>query len=443
MENYLKIMPNDVEAEQSVIGSCLIDTEAVIESINTLVENDFYREDHKIIYRCISNLFSRNEPIDIITLKDEISSIGKYEQVGGIEYIAKLPDKVPTTANVNKYIKIVKEKAIARNLINMSNEISKLAFDPTVNTDELIELSEKKIFDITQKKNIKGVSKLKDLLVESVNELEKTYNKGIKKGISTGFIDIDRRMGGLKGSELIIVAARPAMGKSAFVLNIATNVAYKEKIPVLIFNLEMGKEQLTDRIICSQAMISSKKYQEGKLGEDDWNRLAESLGILSETNIFIDDNASITISEIKAKCRKMKIEENIGLVIIDYLQLINPTSNKMSREQEVAEISRSLKLLAKDLNIPIIALSQLSRANEKRNSADKRPMLSDLRDSGSIEQDADIVMFIHREEYYNLTEENKGIAEINIAKFRAGQPGTEKLLWLGEYTKFANIVRNE
>lgn len=443
MENYLKIMPNDVEAEQSVIGSCLIDTEAVIESINTLVENDFYREDHKIIYRCISNLFSRNEPIDIITLKDEISSIGKYEQVGGIEYIAKLPDKVPTTANVNKYIKIVKEKAIARNLINMSNEISKLAFDPTVNTDELIELSEKKIFDITQKKNIKGVSKLKDLLVESVNELEETYNKGIKKGISTGFIDIDRRMGGLKGSELIIVAARPAMGKSAFVLNIATNVAYKEKIPVLIFNLEMGKEQLTDRIICSQAMISSKKYQEGKLGEDDWNRLAESLGILSETNIFIDDNASITISEIKAKCRKMKIEENIGLVIIDYLQLINPTSNKMSREQEVAEISRSLKLLAKDLNIPIIALSQLSRANEKRNSADKRPMLSDLRDSGSIEQDADIVMFIHREEYYNLTEENKGIAEINIAKFRAGQPGTEKLLWLGEYTKFANIVRNE
>lgn len=443
MENYFKIMPNDVEAEQSVIGSCLIDTEAVIESINTLVENDFYREDHKIIYRCISNLFSRNEPIDIITLKDEISSIGKYEQVGGIEYIAKLPDKVPTTANVNKYIKIVKEKAIARNLINMSNEISKLAFDPTVNTDELIELSEKKIFDITQKKKIKGVSKLKDLLVESVNELEKTYNKGIKKGISTGFINIDRRMGGLKGSELIIVAARPAMGKSAFVLNIATNVAYKEKIPVLIFNLEMGKEQLTDRIICSQAMISSKKYQEGKLGEDDWNRLAESLGILSETNIFIDDNASITISEIKAKCRKMKIEENIGLVIIDYLQLINPTSNKMSREQEVAEISRSLKLLAKDLNIPIIALSQLSRANEKRNSADKRPMLSDLRDSGSIEQDADIVMFIHREEYYNLTEENKGIAEINIAKFRAGQPGTEKLLWLGEYTKFANIVRNE
>ena len=205
----------------------------------------------------------------------------------------------------------------------------------------------------------------------------------------------------------------------------------------------MGKEQLTDRIICSQSMIDSKKYQEGKLEEEDWSRLAQNIGTLSETNIFIDDNASITISEIKAKCRKMKIEENIGLVIIDYLQLINPTSNKMSREQEVAEISRSLKLLAKDLNIPIIALSQLSRANEKRNSADKRPMLSDLRDSGSIEQDADIVMFIHREEYYNLTEENKGIAEINIAKFRAGQPGTEELLWLGEYTKFANIVKYE
>lgn len=433
------MIPNDIEAEQSVLGSCLVDLNAVTSAVETLTEEDFYRKDHKIIFKGINNLFSKNEPIDIITLKDEISSMGQYEQVGGIEYIANLPEKVPTTANVNKYITIVKQKAIARNLINMSNEISILAFDTTTDIDELIAITEKKIFEITQKKNAKGVSKLKDLLVDSINNLENLYNNGNKKGISTGFVDIDRRMGGLRGSELIIVAARPAMGKSAFVLNIATHVAYKEKIPVLIFNLEMGKEQLTDRIICSQTYIDSKKYQDGKLDEEDWTKIAESIGPLSEANILIDDNSSITISEIRAKCMKMKMEENIGLVIIDYLQLINPSSNKMSREQEVAEISRSLKLLSKDLNIPVIALSQLSRANEKRGSEDKRPVLSDLRDSGSIEQDADIVLFIHREEYYNLTEENKGIAEINFAKFRRGQPGTEKLLWLGEYTKFVNM----
>lgn len=230
------------------------------------------------------------------------------------------------------------------------------------------------------------------------------------------------------------------MGKSAFVLNIATHVAKKEKIPVLIFNLEMGKDQLTDRIICSDCLINSNKYRNGKLDEDDWLKLAENLGALSEANIFIDDNSSITISEIRAKCRKMKLEENIGLVIIDYLQLITPSDGKGSREQEVAEISRSLKILAKELKIPVIALSQLSRANEKRGDKDKRPMLSDLRDSGNIEQDADMVLFIHREDYYQKTEDNKNIAEIIFAKFRAGEPGTEKLLWLGEYTKFANPI---
>lgn len=434
----MKILPHDLEAEQSVIGSCIIDENAVASSIEILSQDDFYREDNKIIFSCIQSLFKKNESIDIITLKDELCSIGKFEQVGGLEYISYLPDKVPTTANIEKYIKIVKEKAIARNLIAMSNEIAKLGFDPTIGIEKLTETAERKIFEITQKKNIKGASKLKDLMIASINNLEEIYNNGKKKGISTGFIDIDKRMGGLKGSELIILAARPGMGKSAFALNIATYVAKNEKIPVLIFNLEMGKDQLTDRIICSECFINSKKYQDGKLDEDDWANLGNNIGNLSETNIFIDDNSSITISEIRAKCRKMNIEEKIGLVIIDYLQLITPSTNKGSREQEVADISRSLKILAKELNIPVIALSQLSRANEKRNNADKRPVLSDLRDSGSIEQDADIVMFIHREDYYNLTAENKGIAEINIAKHRAGEPGIEELLWLGEYTKFVN-----
>jgi len=439
----MKILPNDLEAEQSVIGACLIDEDSVSSSIEILIHEDFYREDNKIIFSCINSLYSRNLPIDIITVKNELSLIGKLESVGGIEYIASLPEKVPTTANVNQYINIIKQKAIKRNLINLSNEISKLSFDPTVKTNELTELAEKRIFEITQKKNIKGASKLKNLIVESINKLENIHNNGAQKGIPTGFADIDRRMGGLKGSELIILAARPGMGKSAFALNIATHVAKIENVPVLIFNLEMGKDQLTDRIICSECLIDSKRYRDGKLEDGEWEKLAHGIGELSEANIFIDDNSSITISEIRSRCRKMQIEENIGLVIIDYLQLITPSQGKGSREQEVAEISRTLKLIAKELNIPIIALSQLSRANEKRTGKDRRPMLSDLRDSGNIEQDADIVLFIHREDYYEITEENRNKAEINFAKYRAGETGTEELLWLGKYTKFANLSREK
>lgn len=437
----MKIMPRDIESEQSVLGSCLIDENAVAEAMEVLTKDDFYREDNKMIFDCISSMYSRNEPIDIITLKNELELIGKLEAVGGLEYIADLSEKVPTTANVEKYINIIKQKAIKRNLIDMSNEISKLSFDNTIETEKLTELAEREIFKITQKKNMKGVSKLSDLILESINKLEDVYNNGNKKGIPTGFIDIDKRMGGLKGSELIILAARPGMGKSAFALNIATHVAKIEKIPVLIFNLEMGKDQLTDRIICSECFIDSKKYRDGKLNEDEWTKLVNGLAEFSSANIFIDDNSSITISEIRSICRKMQLEENIGLVIIDYLQLITPSKGKNTREQEVAEISRTLKLIAKELNIPVIALSQLSRANEKRNGKDKRPMLSDLRDSGNIEQDADMVLFIHREDYYEVTDENRNIAEINFAKFRAGEPGIEKLIWMGQYTKFANIDR--
>ena len=437
----MKIMPSDIEAEQSVLGSCLIDENAVAQAMEVLAKDDFYREDNKVIFDCINSMYSRNEPIDIITLKSELELIGKLEAVGGLEYIAELPEKVPTTANVEKYINIIKQKAIKRNLIDMSNEISKLSFDTTIETEKLTELAEREIFKITQKKNMKGVSRLSDLVLESINKLEDVYNNGNKKGIPTGFIDIDKRMGGLKGSELIILAARPGMGKSAFALNIATHVAKIEKIPVLIFNLEMGKDQLTDRIICSECFIDAKKYRDGKLDEDEWTKLANGLADFSSTNIFIDDNSSITISEIRSICRKMQMEENIGLVIIDYLQLITPSKGKNTREQEVAEISRTLKLIAKELNIPVIALSQLSRANEKRNGKDKRPMLSDLRDSGNIEQDADIVLFIHREDYYEVTDENRNIAEINFAKFRAGEPGIEKLIWMGQYTKFVDLDR--
>lgn len=435
----MKVMPNDIEAEQSILGSCLIDEKAIVDAVEVLVKDDFYREDNKIIFECINSMHQRNEPIDIITLKNELEVRGKLDAVGGLEYIAELPEKVPTTANVEKYIDIVKQKAIKRNMIEMSNEISKRSFDDMVSTEELTDFAEKKVYEITQRKDIKGASKLKDLLVDSINKLEDIYNHGNKKGIPTGFFDVDRRMGGLKGSELIILAARPGMGKSAFALNIAAHVATVEKVPVLIFNLEMGKDQLTDRIICSECYIDSKKYRDGKLDDKDWENLAIGISNFSDSEIYIDDNSTITVSEIRSKCRKMQAENKIGLVIIDYLQLIKPSNGKNSREQEVAEISRTLKLIAKELNIPIIALSQLSRANEKRGDKDKRPMLSDLRDSGSIEQDADMVLFIHREDYYNKTEENKNIAEINFAKFRAGEPGVEKLLWMGQFTRFHNL----
>ncbi|MBP3256144.1 MAG: replicative DNA helicase [Clostridia bacterium] len=435
----MKVMPSDIEAEQSILGACLIDKNAIVETMEVLTKSDFYREDNKVIFECINNMYSRNDPVDIITLKNELSLIGKLEAVGGIEYIAELPERVPTTANVEKYINIVKQKSIKRNLIEMSNEISKKSFDETIDTEQLTEFAERKVYEVTQRKDIKGASRLQDLILESMSKLEDLYNNGTKKGIPTGFIDIDRRMGGLKGSELIVLAARPGMGKSAFSLNIATHVAKVEKVPVLIFNLEMGKDQLTDRIICSECLIDSRKYRDGKLDENDWINLTNGISQFSDAPIYIDDNSSITISEIRSKCRKMKNENKIGLVIIDYLQLITPSKGKNSREQEVAEISRTLKLIAKELNLPIIALSQLSRANEKRGDKDKRPMLSDLRDSGSIEQDADIVLFIHREDRYNETAENKNIAEINFAKFRAGEPGIEKLLWMGQYTKFQNL----
>lgn len=434
-----KIPPNDVEAEQAVIGSMLTDKEAVSSAIEVLKPEDFYREDNRTIFEAILNLYSRNEPIDIITLKSELSSMGKFEAVGGLEYIAELPDKVPTTANVEQYIKIVEEKSVLRNLIKTANEIITLGYDQTQEVDGIIDGAEKKIFEVMQKKNQKGYTPIKDILVETFTELEQLYNQKQRiTGIPTGFSDLDFRTSGLHNSDLILVAARPAMGKSAFALNIATNAAVRAKVPVAIFSLEMSKEQMTSRILCSEAMVDSNKVRTGKIDDEEWGKLAAASGELSEANIYIDDTPGISIMEIRAKCRKMKIEKNIGLVVIDYLQLVQGSGKRgSSREQEIAEISRSLKILAKEINVPVIALSQLSRAPEQR--PDHRPMLSDLRESGSIEQDADIVMFLYRDDYYNEDSEKKNIAEVILAKHRAGSTGTVELLWLGNYTKFANI----
>ena len=436
-----KIPPHDVEAEQAILGCMLTDKDAVISAIEVLKEEDFYREDNRAIYSAILSLYSRNEPIDIITVKAELVEQGNFERIGGLEYLAELPERVPTTANVEKYIKIVDEKATLRSLIQTSNELIALGYDESEDVDNIMDMAEKKVFDLSQKKSAKGYSALKDVLVGSFAELEKLYNqKGNVTGITTGFIDLDNKTAGLHNSDLIIIAARPAMGKSAFAINLATNAAVKANVPVVIFNLEMSKEQVGNRILCSEAMVDSNKIRTGQIEDEDWMKLATTLGELSEAPIYIDDTPGISIMEIRAKCRKLKIEKNIGLIVIDYLQLIQGTGKRnASREQEISEISRSLKILAKELDVPVIALSQLSRTAERRD--DKRPMLSDLRESGAIEQDADLVIFLYRDDYYNEDTEKKNVAEVILAKHRGGSTGTVELAWMPSYTKFANLDR--
>ncbi len=434
-----KIPPHDIEAEQAVIGSMLTDKDAIMSAVETLKPEDFYREDNKIIYEAILNLYNRADPVDIITLKTELQSMKQLETVGGLEYIAQLPDKVPTTANVEQYIKIVEEKSALRALIKTANELISLGYDQTQDVEDILDSAERKIFDVIQNRNQKGYSAIKDILVDSFTQLEQLYNqKQHITGVPTGFADLDFITAGLHKSDLVIVAARPAMGKSAFALNLASNAAVRYNTPVAIFSLEMSKEQMTNRILCSEAMVDSNKVRTGKVEDDDWQKLAEASGNLSQAQIFIDDTPGISVMEIRAKCRKLKLEKNIGMVVIDYIQLVQGSNKRNgSREQEISEISRSLKILAKEINVPVIALSQLSRSVEQR--PDHRPMLSDLRESGAIEQDADIVMFLYRDDYYNPDTDKKNIAEVILAKHRGGSTGTVELLWLGNYTKFANL----
>jgi len=417
----------------------LTDKDAISSALEVLKAEDFYREDNKLIFEAILNLYNHAQPVDIITLKTELQSMKQLEAVGGLEYIAQLPDKVPTTANVEQYIKIVEEKSALRALIKTANDLINLGYDQTQEVEDILDTAEKRIFDVIKNRNQKGYSAIKDILVDSFTELEKLYNqKQHITGTPTGFADLDYITAGLHPSDLVIVAARPAMGKSAFALNIATNAAVRANVPVAIFSLEMSKEQMTNRILCSEAMVDSNKVRTGKIEDDDWTKLAEASGALSTSQIFIDDTPGISAMEIRAKCRKLSLEKGLGLVVIDYIQLVQGSNKKNgSREQEISEISRSLKILAKEIGAPVIALSQLSRSVEQR--PDHRPMLSDLRESGAIEQDADIVMFLYRDDYYNEDSEKKNIAEVILAKHRAGSTGTVELAWLGSYTKFANL----
>ena len=435
-----KAQPNDILAEQAVLGAMLVDKDAIIASIEVLKSEDFYREDNKEIYAAMLELYSIGKSIDMITLKDQLTLRGTLDKVGGISYIASLVDNVPAVSNVENYIKIVEEKSVIRNLIKTANEIIRNSYSGTEDVDALVEQAEKRIFDVVQERNSRGYASIRESLINVFDEIEEISKSGQSiSGLESGFIDLDAKTSGLNKSALLIVAARPAMGKSAFVLNIASYVARHQKTPVMIFNLEMSKEEVTKRILCAESEVDSTKVKNATLESEDWLKLGEASGRLSDMPIYIDDTPGLTSAELRAKCRKAKLEKNIGLVIIDYLQLMESKNKSSSRQQEVSEISRSLKILAKELNIPVIALSQLSRATESR--TDHRPMLSDLRESGSIEQDADIVMFLHREDYYDANTEKKNVAEVIIAKNRSGSTGTVELAWIPEYTKFANLYR--
>ena len=442
MENEVvnKVQPNDTLAEQAVLGSMLSDKDAVQTALETLGPEDFYREDNKEIFAAMQDIYTVGKEVDIITVGEQLKLRGTLERVGGTQNLATLIDNVPTTSNVARYVEIVKQKSLSRSIIKVNNDILKIAYDQTEDVDSILEQAEKNIFDIAQNRNTKDYAVMKDILITTLDNIEKMQNKKTRlSGMESGFYDLDEKLSGLNNSDLIIVAARPAMGKSAFVLNIATYVAMHNKVPVMIFNLEMSKEQLANRILSGEAEVDNKKIANGDLSPDEYVKVAEGMNRLAGTQLYIDDSSVLSPSEIRAKCRKAKLEKNIGLVIVDYLQLMEAKSPSGSRQQEISEISRGLKILAKELDVPVIALSQLSRATEAR--ADHKPMLSDLRESGSIEQDADIVLFIHRDDYYDQESENKNMAEIIVAKNRHGETGTVKLGWEGKYTRFSNLAK--
>ncbi len=439
IENQLigRVPPHSLEAEQSVLGAMIIDKEAINTTIEIIRSDDFYKEANKEIFESIVDLFNRNEPVDLITLSEELKKRGTLENIGGVTYLASLSGGVATTANTKYYCKIVEEKSILRRLIKSCDEIVGKSYENAEEVNVIIEKAEKNIFDITQGRHREGFSPVSEILLESFSKMEeKAANQGGLTGLTTGFIDIDNKLSGLQKSDLVLLAARPSMGKSAFMINIATNSALKANASVAMFSLEMSKEQLVQRMIGSISHVDLQKIISGKLAEEEWIKIINSMGPLSQAKIFIDDTAGISLMEMKAKCRRLKIEKGLDLVVVDYLQLMQLEGKQESRQQEISAISRGLKALAKEMDCPVIALSQLSRAPELR--ADHRPILSDLRESGAIEQDADVVLFLYRDEYYHEDSEKKNIGEVIIAKHRNGPTGTVELVWKGEFTKFLN-----
>lgn len=440
-DNILKrVPPHNAEAELAVLSAMLFDREAIITAHELLTPEDFYRPDYKAIYEAMTSLFNANAPVDVVTLKNELERQGLYERVGGGEVLATLTRNVTSSANVRHYARIIQDKATLRLLIKTSGEITAKSFEGTEEADSVLDYAEKSVFDISKKRNLTDFIHIKEALTQSVLELEEIYKHGQQiTGISTGFNDFDYKTAGLHPANLVLIAARPSMGKSMLGLNIAQNAAIRQKVPTAYFSMEMSRQELVNRIICSEAHVDAQRMRTGELSADDWTSIAKAVGPISESPIYLDDTPGITVPELRAKCRRLKLERGLGLIVVDYLQLMNGSRRAENRQQEISEISRSLKAIAREMEAPVLALAQLSRACEQR--ADHRPILSDLRESGAIEQDADVVTFIYRDEYYYPESEKRGIAELIIAKQRNGPTGTVELAFVGNYVKFNNLAR--
>lgn len=440
-ENAIKrILPHSEEAEQSVIGSMMMDREAIVVASELISGEDFYNKQYGIIFETMIELNDAGNPVDLVTLQNRLREKDVPPEVSSLEFVRDLITAVPTSANIKYYANIVAEKSTLRKLIRLNEEIANTCYAGKENLEFILEDTEKRVFQLVQKRNTDEFTPIRQVVMNAMDKIETAAkNKGNVTGIPTGFTDLDYRTAGMQPSDLVLIAARPSMGKTAFVLNIAQQVAFKQNRAVAIFSLEMSKEQLVNRMFSLESSVDAQKLRTGQLNDQEWERLIESAGIIGRSNLIIDDTPGISISELRSKCRKFKLEHNLSMIIIDYLQLMTGSGRSDSRQQEISDISRSLKAVARELSVPVLALSQLSRAVEQR--PDHRPMLSDLRESGAIEQDADVVMFIYRDDYYNHDSEKKGVSEIIIAKQRNGPIGTVELAWLPEYTKFANLER--
>lgn len=438
MDAPLRSMPQSIEAEQNVLGSMIIDKTSIAQAVEALSSNDFYKESHKIIFNSILELYQRDVAVDIITLSESLKDKNQLESAGGITYVSELFASVVTTANIQSYINIVKEKSILRKLIRSSNEIIENSYTKQDDVAGVLDFAEKQIFNIADNRTTSDFEPMSVVLERGFFEIERLFNnKGETTGVPSGFNDLDAKTSGFQKSDMILIAARPSMGKTTFSLNLVQHAALRAGKNVAFFSLEMSKEQLAYKLLCAEANVDMLKLRTGNLDDSDWERIAKASGPLGGAKIFIDDTPGISVLEMRSKCRRLKIEHGIDMIVVDYLQLMTSGRGSESRQQEVSEISRSIKALAKEMSCPVIALSQLSRAPEQR--TDHRPMLSDLRESGSIEQDADVVMFLYRDEYYNKETEEKNIGEVIISKQRNGPTGTVKLAWLGQYSKFGNL----
>lgn len=435
-----RILPHSMEAEQSVIGSMIMSRDAIIEASEIITGADFYQQQYGIVFEAMVELHDEGKAVDLVTLQERLKEKDLPPEISSMEFVRDLLSAVPTSANVKYYAEIVAEKAMLRKLIKTTEEISNACYLGKEKTQDILEVTEKKIFDLVQNRGSQEYVPIRQVVLNAIEKIEKaSRNQGSVTGIPTGFIDLDYKTSGFQPSDLILVAARPSMGKTAFVLNIAQYMAFHNNVTAAIFSLEMSKEQLVNRLLALESKVDSQNIRTGNLEDEEWAKLIEGANVIGNSNLIIDDKPGISISELRSKCRKYKMEHNLGIIFIDYLQLMTGSGRSESRQQEISDISRSLKALARELNVPVVALSQLSRAVEQR--PDHRPMLSDLRESGAIEQDADVVMFIYRDEYYNEDSEKKGIAEIIVDKQRNGSTGSVELVWLGQYTKFGNKER--